>query len=737
MRLIIRPEEPQAAFTVEIEEEGSVAELVQRIGSGGGQCAQRLTCFLRGIRVLLNPSFPLLFYSLQDGDNIFSEPTVPPSHSPREFLTDLDSLYLSRLLREVQQGSLASFQRLLADYYLTATCSIEEDEQLVDKFGGGSWGCIHYASYFSHPEILAYLIEVGVNVNKESLDGWTPLQLAAWKGHLDCNSHSGVKVLLGCPNIEVDKMTSFRGSALHLASYKGFYAIAEALLDAHASMTLQDYKGRIPLEMTASQDIIEMIPKYMGTEILRKYGKPDALVPNLWDDVVDPPQPYRGSLFLVESFSERDREVFVELDVIQGELRVFQGRNSNQEPETMVKLGDVQLIQLNEASPRPYLLLTHVAGRLKFHSSESLQQWHSCLAHSHRLHHSKASPFALFRISIAEPAAPPPLPLPSKPLIADTLGESIRLDWFDIVEELGKGSFGCVYLVKKKTTGEIYALKALDKRALARDHQLKYALGECRILRQLDSPFIVHLYDSFQTPNRFYMLLEYCPGKDLGVVLESRGTFKQDEVRFFAAEILLALEYLHDRDIMYRDLKPDNVLLDSTGHIKLADFGLAKENVTASRIAKSFCGSPAYLSPETLGKEGAGKAADVYGLGATLYELLTGEPPYYSEDLKELYQNIKTGKLEFGKSMNSVLKDLLKSLLDRDPHHRPTLAQVKQHPFFRKINWSALSQHQVTPPYKPPAPHKSPAKQATPVKLADKDYSAGPTLEECMLDFDR
>ena len=732
MRLIIRPEEPQAAFAVEMEEEGTVAELVERVKTGV-HAVQRLTCFLRGIKVILSPSFPLLFYTLQDGDSVFSRSTASLSNAPQERLKDLDRLYLCRLLREVQQGTLPAFQRLLADYYLSATCSIDEDEQLVDQFGSGCWGCVHYASYFSHPEFLSYLIEVGANVNKESLDGWTPLQLATWKGHFECNSHSGVKVLLSCPNIEVDKMTSFRGSALHLASYKGFNAIAEALLDAHASMTLQDYKGRIPLQLAASQEIIEMIPKYMGAQILRKCGKADAAVPSLWDDVLEPPELYSGSLLLVEAVRERDREVYVELDVMQGEVRVFQGRDSRSEPETVVKLVEVQSLQLNETAVQPYLLLTHTTGRLKFHSSSSLQPWHTRLTHSHRLHLSKASPFSLFRISITEPAPPP---LPPKPLHSEPVGDSIQLDWFDITEELGKGSFGCVYLARKKKTREVYALKALDKRALARDHQLKYALGECRILRQLDSPFIVRLYDSFQTPNRLYMLLEYCSGKDLGVLLESRGTVKQDEARFYTAEIILALEYLHDRDIMYRDLKPDNVLLDSTGHIKLADFGLAKENVTASRIAKSFCGSPAYLAPETLGKEGAGKAADVYGLGATLYELLTGQPPFYSEDLKELYQNIRVGKLELGKSMNSVLKDLLKSLLGHDPHQRPTLSQVKQHPFFRKINWTALSQRQVTPPFKPPPPNHSPAKHESPAKLLDKDYSVEPTLEECVLDFD-
>ena len=533
-------------------------------------------------------------------------------------------------------------------------------------------------------------------------------------------------------------MTSFRGSPLHLASYKGFASIVEVLLDSHASMTLEDHKGRIPLELTSSQDIIEMIPKYMGVEVLKKYGKTDVAVPSLWDDVLEPPEPFNGVLLLVEADREKDREVYVELDILQGELKVFNGREGMGGVESVVKMMDVQSIKVNSAGTAPYLLVTHASGRLKFHSQSSLLTWHEQLSHAYRLSCSKSSPFSLFRVSLTEPNLPPlatPL-LTSKPLPSPPV-ESTRLDWFDIMDELGKGSFGCVYLAKRKTTGEVYALKALNKQSLARDRQLKYALGECRILRQLDNPFIVRLYDSFQTPNRLYMVLEYCPGKDLGVILEEKGPLKHSEAQFYAAEIILALEYLHERDIMYRDLKPDNVLLDAVGHVKLADFGLAKENVTASRIAKSFCGSPAYLSPETIGKEGAGKAADVYGLGATLYELMTGEPPYYSQDIKELYYKIQHGQLEFERSLSSSAKDLFRQLLHRDPHQRPSLAQIKQHPFFRKVNWTSLSQRQVTPPYKPPTTRKAPKKPEAHIKLMDKDYSTAPTMEECVLGFDQ
>lgn len=133
------------------------------------------------------------------------------------------------------------------------------------------------------------------------------------------------------------------------------------------------------------------------------------------------------------------------------------------------------------------------------------------------------------------------------------------------------------------------------------------------------------------------MILDYCPGGDLAYHLNQRQIFEEKEAKFFIAEVILAMEYLHNLDILYRDLKPENILIDEEGHAKMADFGLAKEGINNNQTAKSFCGSPAYLAPEMLGTKGVGKAADVYQLGAVLYEFLVGLPPYYTENIKKLY----------------------------------------------------------------------------------------------------
>ena len=141
------------------------------------------------------------------------------------------------------------------------------------------------------------------------------------------------------------------------------------------------------------------------------------------------------------------------------------------------------------------------------------------------------------------------------------------------------------------------------------------------------------------------MILDYCNGCDLAYHLNKKQIFEEEEARFFIAEIILAIEYIHGLDVIYRDLKPENILIDQDGHCRLADFGLAKENIGEKDFAKSFCGSPAYLPPEMLHSKGVSKAADIYQIGAVLYEFLIGFPPYYTENIKELYNSIRSAKL--------------------------------------------------------------------------------------------
>ena len=286
-------------------------------------------------------------------------------------------------------------------------------------------------------------------------------------------------------------------------------------------------------------------------------------------------------------------------------------------------------------------------------------------------------------------------------LIDDDSNNGINFKSFEILSVLGIGSFGKVFKVKYKKTKEIFAMKVLNKEYLIKNKLLRYAITECNILKKSKCPFILTLHYAFQTPENLYMVIDYCPGGDLDFHLKLY-LFEEDEAKFYIAELILAIEYLHNHNIIYRDLKPENILIDSENHIKLADFGLARENVPDFRIVKSFCGSPSYLSPEVVKNEGATKATDIYGIGAVLYEMISGTTPFYGNDFKTLCHNIMKKKLIFPDYFSSDLKDLLNKLLDKNPNKRIGItmdkSEIKNHSFFKEIEWNELEFKRIKPP---------------------------------------
>lgn len=283
----------------------------------------------------------------------------------------------------------------------------------------------------------------------------------------------------------------------------------------------------------------------------------------------------------------------------------------------------------------------------------------------------------------------------------DDENNEVNFNSFEILEQIGSGSFGKVFRVRMKKTKEIYAMKVLSKSYLIKKKLLRYAITECNILKESDCPFILKLHYSFQTPENLYMILDYCSIGDFSYQIQV-DLLEEDEAKFYIAELILAIEYLHQRNIIYRDLKPENILIDSDGHIKLADFGLAKENITNDTPNKTFCGSPQYLSPEMLTKEGTTKASDIYGIGVILYEMVTGNPPFFTQDQDLMYQNIIENKLVFHEYFSEEFKDLLSKLLDKDPKKRIGInndkTDLKSHKFFEDINWEDLAMKKISPP---------------------------------------
>jgi serum/glucocorticoid-regulated kinase 2 len=208
---------------------------------------------------------------------------------------------------------------------------------------------------------------------------------------------------------------------------------------------------------------------------------------------------------------------------------------------------------------------------------------------------------------------------------------------------------------------------------------------------------VITLHIAFQTPQNLYLALDHCPHGDLAELITVRERLSEGTARFVIAQVLLAVEYLHSRNILYRDLKPENILIASDRYVRLTDFGLSRENC----FSMSFCGSPAYLSPEMLERKGVGFASDIYGVGCILFEMLVGEPPFFDENIDTLYENIRTGKLRYPSYLSIEAKSIISKLLERDVNKRlgvKNFSDIKAHDFFKKMDWTALLERRVQPP---------------------------------------
>jgi serine/threonine protein kinase len=286
-------------------------------------------------------------------------------------------------------------------------------------------------------------------------------------------------------------------------------------------------------------------------------------------------------------------------------------------------------------------------------------------------------------------------------------GEHITAESFDFLSVVGKGSFGKVMLVRKKNgDGTLYAMKILRKEAMIQKGQVANTLSERKILQKINHPFLVGLKYAFQNEDKLYMVLDYVDGGELFFHLQREGKFSESRARLYAAEIMLGLAHLHEMEIIYRDLKPENILLDRDGHVKLTDFGLAKVDMGASSKTNTFCGTPEYLAPEILQEAGHGKAVDWWSLGTLLYEMMAGLPPFYSQNVNVMYENILSSELRFPPDFSPAACDLLTKLLTRDPEKRlgsgpDGAANIKAHPFFASLNWDDVLLRRVKPEFKP------------------------------------
>uniref|UniRef100_A0A3P8YAH8 protein kinase C n=1 Tax=Esox lucius TaxID=8010 RepID=A0A3P8YAH8_ESOLU len=294
-------------------------------------------------------------------------------------------------------------------------------------------------------------------------------------------------------------------------------------------------------------------------------------------------------------------------------------------------------------------------------------------------------------------------------------GLVLGLGDFDLIRVIGRGSYAKVLLVRLKKNEQIYAMKVVKKELVHDDEDIDWVQTEKHVFEQASTnPFLVGLHSCFQTESRLFLVIEYVNGGDLMFHMQRQRKLPEEHARFYAAEICIALNFLHEKGIIYRDLKLDNVLLDHEGHIKLTDYGMCKEGIRPGDTTSTFCGTPNYIAPEILRGEDYGFSVDWWALGVLMFEMMAGRSPFDiitdNPDMNTeeyLFQVILEKPIRIPRSLSVKAASVLKGFLNKDPKERlgcqaqAGFTDIKSHTFFRSIDWDQLEKKQTAPPFKP------------------------------------
>lgn len=276
---------------------------------------------------------------------------------------------------------------------------------------------------------------------------------------------------------------------------------------------------------------------------------------------------------------------------------------------------------------------------------------------------------------------------------------------FEILRTLGTGSFGRVHLVQSKHNQRFYAVKVLKKQQVVKMKQVEHTNDERSMLQEVKHPFLITLWGTFQDSKNLYMVMDFVEGGELFSLLRKSQRFPNPVAKFYAAEVTLALEYLHKKDIIYRDLKPENLLLDRHGHLKITDFGFAKK---VTDITWTLCGTPDYLAPEVVSSKGYNKSVDWWSLGILIFEMLCGYTPFWDNGSPmKIYENILKGRVKYPPYIHPDAQDLIQRLITADLTKRlgnlhGGAEGIKSHQWFAEVTWERLAKKDIDAPYVPP-----------------------------------
>lgn len=557
------------------------------------------------------------------------------------------------LLMASEAGELEKVKDLLdKDQYKEFVANIRF--QGLDEFTA-----LHFAAQENQYDVCKYLLEKGANVEAKSSIGRTPLHLSALRGN------SEVVKLLVSNGADINCQDSDMYTPLHYASEMGNRDCVAVLVERGADANIKNNLGAKPGDICQNVDVRTIIACHEEDEL---DNQDTGNKRNTFHTVILRDDRKSYVTRLMGSYNKVNRHLKENVNgseeaLIQNIERQQKLREEEKKRERGMRNGASEVVDKKKKKKKEGIFEKNKDRFVKIVQFE------------------KKMKMELDLFDLEQDIAGPAL--------------------FNPIGRLGRGSFGEVYLVEKLPEGDQYAMKILHKRKIMGQNLVRYARTERDVLSYFSHPFIVSIKYAFQTPEKLYMILEYCPGGDLGSVLKREKKLSEERARLYLTEIILALETLHKKDIIFRDLKPDNVVLDADGHAMLTDFGLSKEGVVNNSSAKSFCGSVAYLAPEVLRRQGHGKSVDWYLVGVLLYEMLVGIPPYFSSNKDQMFKNIKSGPLRMPERLTKDTKDFIIKLLNKNPAKRlgagkGDAEELKSHPFFSGVNWNdVLERKQV------------------------------------------